>query len=194
MFREPGTVEQNAAVTEAFVETLGGGTSSPRRPGTGIRSRRASFGPDVAGRAVAGYLRSLAFPPRATRSRGRRLAGYIEDQIRVGELTDWTVFLATGEEGPKSSLLVAGSAAFAGTPRGDRSTSTRFIVKSILNPPDEAIDLADDEFVEALRQTNDERRLAGQPETKRPSGPSVRAVRGRRPQNGLLIIYPLDPV
>ncbi len=26
-----------------------------------------------------------------------------------------------------------------------------------------------------------------------PSGPAIRTVRGRRPQNGLLLLYPLDP-
>lgn len=67
-------------------------------------------------------------------------------------------------------------------------------MKSILNPPDEAIDLSADEYTEALRQTNDARRLSGSAETDRPSGPSIRAVRGQRPQNGLLLIYPIDPV
>ncbi len=193
MFRDPVTVEQNAAVTEAFIETLVGGVQAPRRPGTGIPAK-GELWPSVAGRAVAGYLRSLAFPPESYEIEGRRLAGYIEDQIRVGELTDWVVFLAAGDRGIEVELAGRRLLSIRRSPRADRSTSTRFIVKSILNPPDEAIDLADEEFIEALRQTNEGRRLEGRPETDRPSGPSVRAVRGQRPQSGLLIIYPLEPI
>lgn len=192
LFRDSWTVEQNAAVTEAFVEMIGSGSSSPRRPGTGSLAKGELWS-NISGRAVAGYLRSLIFPPESHEIEGKRLSDYIEHQIRAGELTDWTVFLATGEDGIEVELAGRRFRSILRTPLGDRSTSTRFIVKSILNPPDEAIDLADDEFAEALRQTNEERRLEGKHETKRPSGPSVRAVRARRPQNGLLIIYPLDP-
>jgi hypothetical protein len=60
-----------------------------------------------------------------------------------------------------------------------------------LSPFDEAIDLTEDEFAEALAETNRERQAVKKDPTDRPSGPSIRDV--RRPQNGLLIIYPLDP-
>jgi len=193
MFREPGTVEQNATATEAFIETLGSGVLSPRRPGTGMPAKGELWS-SVPGRTVAAYLRSLNFPPESSEIEGGRLAGYIEDQIsRAGELTDWVIFLATGEDGIEVELAGRRFHSVQRSPRTDRSNSTRFIVKSILNPPDEAIDLADDEFVEALRLTNEERQLGGEPETDRPSGPCIRAVRAQRPQNGLLIIYPLDP-
>lgn len=193
MFRDPGTVEQNAIATETFVDTLGSSALSPRRPGTGATARGELWS-DVSGRAVAGYLRSLIFPPESYEIEGKRLAGYIEDQIRAGELTAWAVFLATGKDGIEVELASRRFRSVRRTPLADRSTSARFIVKSILNRSDEAIDLTDDEYVEALRQTNEERRLEGKPETDTPSGPSIRAVRGQRPQNGLLIIYPFDPI
>ncbi len=193
MFREPGIVEQNAAATDVFIEALGSGVLSPRRPGTKIPAKGELWS-SVSGRTVAAYLRSLNFPPESDEIAGRLLAGYIEDQIlRAGELTDWTIFLATGEDGIEVELAGRRFRSVQRTPRTERSNSTRFIVKSVLNPPDEAIDLTDDEFAEALRLTNNERRLEGTPETGRPSGPSIRAVRAKRPQNGLLIIYPLDP-
>jgi hypothetical protein len=126
-------------------------------------------------------------------SRVAGLASYIEDQIRADELTDWTVFMPTGDQ---TEVRLGGRTfqSIKRTPRADRSTTTRFIVRSILNPPDEAIDLSAEEFTEALRETNDERRLEGYAETKRPAGPSIRLVRGQRPQNGLLLVYPLDPI
>jgi hypothetical protein len=193
LFRDSETVEQNAATTEAFIETLGSGTLSPRRPGTGTPAK-GEIWTGESGQAVAGYLRSLIFPPENREIEGGRLAGYIGDQMRAGELTEWTVFLATGDRGTAVELAGRRFRSIQRSPENDRSTPTRFIKKSILNPPDEAIDLSDEEYAEALRQTNEERRLEGQPEADRPSGPSIRAVRGRRPQNGLLIIYPLDPV
>ena len=192
MFRDAATVEQNAAATDTFIDTLGAGTPSPRRPGTGGPARGELWS-GVPGRAVADYLRSLTFPPENYDIEGGRLAGYVEDQIQAGELTDWAVFLASGD-GAEVEVGSRKVRSVLRTPRADRSTTARFIVKSILNPPDEAIDISDEEFAEALRRTNQERRLEGKPEADRPSGPCVRAVRGLRPQNGLLIIYPIEPV
>lgn len=193
MFRDTRTVEHNATVTDSFIESLGPGIVSPLRPALGAPAGGELWS-KVPGRAVAGYLRGLVFPPESYDIEGSRLAAYVEDQIRVGELTDWSVFLATGERGVDVEVARRKLRSVRRTPRADRSTTERFIVKSVLNPPDEYIDLSDDEFAEALRQTNEERALEGKPVADRPSGPSVRAVRGRRPQNGLLIIYPLDPV
>jgi hypothetical protein len=192
LFRDAATVEQNALAADGFIETMGEGIPNPRRPGTGTPAAGELWS-RVPGRSVAEFLGSLAFPPENYDIEGHRLAAYIEEQIRAGELTDWTIFMPTGDE----TEVELGGRTFRSikrSPRADRSTTSRFIVRSILNPPDEAIDLSADEFAEALRQTNDARRLSGAVETGRPSGPSVRAVRGRRPQNGLLLLYPLDPV
>jgi hypothetical protein len=192
LFRDTATVEQNALTADSFVAGLGQGIQNPRRPGSG-RPAEGELWSRVPGRSVADFLRNLVFPPENYDIEGHRLAAYIEEQIRAGELSDWTVFMPTGDQ----TEVQLGGRTFGSierNPRTDRSTGTRFIVRSILNPPDEAIDLSADEFTEALRQTNDERRLEGYGETNRPSGPSIRVVRGHRPQNGLLLLYPLDPV
>jgi hypothetical protein len=192
LFRDAPTTELNAQSTDAFLGNLGRGTQSPTRPGTGQKAAGELWS-RVPGRAVADFLRSLAFPPENHEIEGGRMADYIEAQILSNELTEWTVFVPTGDR----TEVELGGRRFGSvqrTPRADSSTSTRFIVKSILNPPDEAIDLSEDEFSEALRHTNDERQLLGKAATQRPSGPTIRAVRGRRPQNGLLLIYPIDPI
>ena len=69
----------------------------------------------------------------------------------------------------------------------------RFIIGTALSPLDQAMDLTDDEFEVALRRTNLERFSRKKNETNVPSGEFIRKVRGTRPQNGLLIIYPVDP-
>jgi hypothetical protein len=192
LFRDAATVELNATATDAFLESLGHGVRDPRRPGTGTAAAGELLA-RVPGRVISDYLRSLTFPPENYDIEGNRLAAYVEEQIRAGELTDWTVFMATGDQ-TEVSLGGRSFKSVKRSPRTDRSTTTRFIVKSILNPPDEAIDLSADEYADALQQTNDARRLSGSAETDRPSGPSIRAARGRRPQNGLLLVYPIDPV
>lgn len=192
LFRDATNVEQNALLTDNFLEGLGRGIAMPRRPGSNANAN-GELWDGVPGRAVADYLRNFSFPPENYEIEGRRLATYIEEQIRAGELTEWSVLLATGDRGKTVELGGRTFRSIVRNPRTDRSTATRFIVRSILNPPDEAIDLSDAEYASALAQTNAERRLSGQGETDRPSGPSIRAVRGQRPQNGLLIIYPLDP-
>jgi Z1 domain len=191
LFRDADTLNLNAVATDTFLESLGNGIANPRRPGIGVPVEGELWA-RVPGRAIADYLRSLTFPPENSDIQGSRLAGYVEDQIRVGELTDWTVFLATGDQ---TRVQLGGRVigSVKRTPRRDRPTDSRYIVRSILSPADEAIDLTADEYTEALEQTNDARRLSGKTETDRPSGPSIRAVRGRRPQNGLLIVYPIDP-
>ena len=146
----------------------------------------------MAGTAIASYLRTLSFPPENYDIQGGRLAEYIEAQVQLGELTDWTIFVPEGN-GTMVELGGRQHQSVERQPRADRSTSSRFIVKSILNPSDESIDLDATEFAHALRQTNDDRRLEQLAETNRPSGPSIRSVRGRRPHNGLLIVYPIDP-
>ena len=76
---------------------------------------------------------------------------------------------------------------------GQQSPDDRFIIGTTLSPLDQAIDLADAEFEEALFKTNRERKSRTDSETNVPSGEFIRKVRGGRPQNGLLIIYPIDP-
>ncbi|HEX2528701.1 MAG TPA: Z1 domain-containing protein [Geminicoccus sp.] len=190
-FRDKDTADANADLAESFIESLGPARVSPARPGDGTVAA-GELWHGVSGRAVSEFLRAFAFPPENYEIEGRRLAAYIEDQMREGELTDWSVFLATGDRGKPVEFAGRIFPSIRRTPR-DKSTPSRFIVRSILNPPDEAIDLTDGEFAEALKATNDERALDGQGPADRPSGPSIRTVRGKRPQNGLLIIYPLDP-
>ncbi|MEH2566681.1 Z1 domain-containing protein [Bradyrhizobium sp. AZCC 2289] len=191
MFRDKGLVEQNAAATDAFVESLGQGRDSPVRPGSAGKTAKGELWSNVSGRAIAEFLSGLAFPPESLQIEGGKLAQYIRAQITQNELTEWTVFLP-GADGRTVSVGGRQIKSVKRTPR-DEGAEDRYIVKTILSPFDEAIDLTEDEFTAALAETNSERQAVSKPATDRPSGPSIRDLRGRRPQNGLLIIYPLDP-
>jgi len=190
MFRDRPVLEQNWRATGTFLSQLGEAERNPRRPGNAGsaigRLWRAN------GRDVAAYLRSLTLPPENVDIEASRLARYIEEQLKQHEpeLSEWVVFLAEGE-GIQVDLGDMRIASVKRTPLADRKTTDRFIVKSILNPPDEALDLRDDEYLRALTQTNEGRESEGLKELKIPSGPYIRAQRPA--QRGMLVIYPMDP-
>lgn len=186
-----GPLEQNAGVTEQFLDLLGAPAIDPPRPG-GAGRATGFLWEGVEGRHVADFLGGLSYPPENVEIEAAALAAYIHDQIAQGELTSWTVFLASGDGnavdiGPRPIQSVIRR------PLAKQREAGRYVVKSILNPPDEAIDLTDIEYADAMRRTAEARTLVGDPPPDRPSGVDIRAVRGRRPHNGLLILYPLDP-
>lgn len=198
MFRDRATIERNAAVTDDFIRGLGGGADNPRRPGSTGKNAQGILWTSIAGNDVAEFLKNLTFPPESLQVDGSKLAAYITDQLAMSppELTDWTVFLATGSE---KQVNIAGRShrCVERKPREPRNGKAlpedRFIIGTTLSPLDQAIDLSDSEFAEALSRTNEERRSRSKDETNVPSGEFIRKVRGRRPCNGLLIIYPIDP-
>jgi Z1 domain len=200
MFRDRQTVERNAAITDDFISSLGAGTDNPRRPGPGNRTADGTLWSGVPGREIAEYLKNLTFPPESSQVDGKKLAAFINDQLamQLPELTGWTVFLATGSE-KEVDLAGRRIRCVLRNPRkprnGQQSAEDRFIIGTTLSPLDQAIDLTDAEFDQSLATTNRERRSRGvvQSDTNVPSGEFIRKVRGTRPQNGLLIIYPIDP-
>lgn len=184
-------LEHNAGTTDQFLELLGQPEIDPPRP-SGTGHAAGLLWRSVEGRHVADFLGALSYPPENVEIEATALASYVRDQIDHGELTSWTVFLATGDGRP----VDLGSRTIASTirrPLAKQREAGRYVVKSILNPPDEAIDLSDVEYAEAMRRTTEARALLGDPPPDRPSGVDVRGVRGDRPENGLLILYPLDP-
>ncbi len=196
MFRDKQTIDRNAAVTDDFIRALGDGKDNPTRPGAGNKNAQGTLWTGIAGRDIAHYLRNLTFPPESLQVDGNKLAAYITDQLAIKELSDWTVYLATGGE---KEVKIAGRRrnCILRSPREPRDgkpvQDDRFIIGTALSPLDQAIDLTDDEFAEALKRTNLERQSRKKLPTDVPSGEFIRKVRGTRPQYGLLIIYPIDP-
>lgn len=197
MFRDRTTIERNAGITDDFLSGLGAGKDDPRRPGPGETRADGTLWTGVAGREIAEYLKNLTFPPESLTVDGNRLSTFINDQLAMQppELTDWTVFLATGSE-KEVDLANRRRKCVLRSPRvreGEQPPENRFIIGTTLSPLDQAIDLSDAEFEEALARTNQERRSRTKNVTTIPSGKFIRKVRSGRPQNGLLIIYPIDP-
>ncbi|ESX02334.1 Z1 domain-containing protein [Mesorhizobium sp. M0179] len=199
MFQDATTIERNASVTDDFLVALGAGTDNPRRPGPGNKRASGTLWTGISGQDIAAYLKNLTFPPESQQVDGKKLATYISDQLAMNppELTDWAVYLATGDEEPVD-LGDRRINCILRSPRESRNgkllPGDRFIIGTALSPLDQAIDLTDGEFDSALTMTNNERLTRTKLPTDVPSGEFIRKARGARPQNGLLIIYPIDPV
>jgi hypothetical protein len=207
--RDPLLIRSNASRTAEFLERHGPPDESNRTmtlpDGSKVwwHGRRVWNG--VSGIDVATWLRSLHFAPESYDVSGTRMAEYIDAQLEISELTNWTVVLAaTG----KGGVLNLGSQTISTTRRKvqDREGRTgpkgRYVVGTILDPWDESIDLDPVQFVAALQLTNRARAKKGLAPEERPAGPAIRTVRGKGsvefgaagdPRRGLVIIYPLDP-
>jgi hypothetical protein len=189
---EPRIIKHNADAVSALIAEAG----APIIEGNSGDAVWA----DVDGALVASCLAGMTFPPESYDVNGTRLADYIRAQIARGELTHWTVSLRSGDGG---SLLL-GSRTIQTVKRKPvaRVRAGRHIIKTILSPRDESVDLDDEQFAAALALTNRKRAGKGLTETDVPGGVEIRYVRGRgdeetglagHPERGLLIIYPLSP-
>ena len=197
----------NLDLTSVFLTELGkaekGVTRS--RPGGGEHvwdGARAWRG--VPGSDVADYLSQYATHSSAVKMNGQLLADYIRKQLPDGRLTAWNVVLLGGSQpagkiGPFQVPLFLRSNDGRISP-AQQEAEDRIVIRRLLAPRDEAIDLDAEEYGAALQATIDEYaadpgrfpRRKGPPES--PSGPAIRRVRGHRhPERGLLLIYPLDP-
>ena len=133
------------------------------------------------------------------------LADYVRAENRSGRLTSWTVVLAGGESGVPAAIPggqielvdrrwhLDGDEAARRNQKAELIASNHFRIRRLVNPTDEGLDLTEGERQQALELTRKDwlHSDAVGKEPVRPSGPWLRFVRS--PQNGLLILYPVNP-
>jgi len=110
------------------------------------------------------------------------LAAYIEQRVRHGELTNWTIVLSGGSE---SRTWPVATPVRLVRREQKLDSAEHYRIGRLVSPPDEALDLTPH-----LRQ----RAIALTPasDSKSPLFPSGEAVRNvRPPTDGLLLLYPL---
>jgi hypothetical protein len=130
------------------------------------------------------------------------LARYIQAQNRRGELIFWNFLLVGGEglenvmfgDRPVQAVLRQPKAGYG---RSDQPLvirpGERFVIRRLLAPRDEAVDLNADAWDAAMQDTiasPPKRRRASDTEPTQPSGIYLR--RQRPSTHGLLLIYPLS--
>ncbi|HYF87130.1 Z1 domain-containing protein [Azospirillum sp.] len=152
----------NCALAEGFIAEV---TPSLRRHG-GLLAR------DVAPETVCGFLRSYRIHEDIVAFRSDLLADWIMGRAATGELVDWSVFVASPEDG---RLVILGGREVRLVRRKRVSSESIGILS---DPRHEGVD------------------LSGGPDAyRRESGAyDAEAMRAARPSTqGLLIVYPLDP-
>jgi hypothetical protein len=154
---------------------------------------------------VLSFLAEYRTHPHADRANTRLLESYIRGQMRHEELTDWTVALISGPEGDSGrDPIDIGGALVRPILRNPKfavdsaAAEGRYVIRRLLAPRDEGIDIDGANYQDALDETtlewrsrpNEQRRGDTEPTT--PSGPALRA---RRPATrGLLLLYPLSRI
>ncbi len=153
--------------------------------------------------AVLGFLDRFSTHEDASRASANVLARYIRRQVLLGELTRWNVLLVGGEGRdpvtigsiPVNSVLRQPKGGYGdGPPWLTIAAGERFVIRRLLNPRDEAVDIDAAAYAAAMAAT-----IANPPKRRRadddrapaqPSGVFLR--RQRAPESGLLLLYPLS--
>lgn len=191
-FNDGATNSRNARAVAAFIDRAGPASASDGSIVSGeslrqFNGRRKWTG--VSGTEVASLLAGLEFPEESRDVNGTRLADYIRAQLLSNELANWTVVVLAGA----GESLPVDNWEFLTVERAPISNQPRYVIKTVLSPPDEALDLTESEFEQALGLTNRKRTDKGKPIAAVPDGPSIREIRGEGSKSGLLLLYPLSP-
>ena len=201
--RDTHNVIMNFRAAVEFIRQLGAPTESdPARLRPNGRKHRWSstyLWSSVSADEVMAFLDNYTTHESAVRVHSSILREYIEAQLEVDELVNWTVALISG--GSDEQYMVGGrSVTLIRRSPSTRSSyipeTERYVIRRLLAPRDEAIDLELEDYEAALRMTMDNwradpgrSRRVQEPTT--PSGPSIRERRSAG--NGLLLLYPLSP-
>ncbi|KWS06091.1 Endonuclease [Lysobacter capsici AZ78] len=126
---------------------------------------------DVPAEDIALFLRRYEGHPNSIAFQGTEIADWILERAEVGELVNWTVFVASPQ---RERQVILGGRNFGLVRRSLQSNES---IGILIDPRHEGVD------------------LYGGPENYRAAaGYNARAMREERPtQQGLLLLYPLDP-
>jgi hypothetical protein len=201
-------LEQNHAATSDFLGRMKDAgiihIADPEQPRPGGRVNRwkgSHLWTGVPADYVLSFLDRFSTHEDAARANAAILARYIREQLRRDELTDWQVLLLGGD-GDSVTLGTWTVKAPIRQPKGGYGENLtrprviepgeRFVIRRLLNPRDEAVDLDADAWAAAFADT-----LSTPPKRKRksdkpPEAPSGVHLRKYRPATrGLLTLYPL---
>ena len=213
--RDPGVVTSNAEAVERLVAALGNPdtTHEQTRPGGAVAAWKGSLvWEDVPGATIASFLSAYKTHEGASRASSALLLKYVEAMLVEGELTEWTVGIMSGELDAATNLGGHSVTHVRRKPderAQDQESRGVYVIRRLLSPRDEAIDLNAESYAAALDVTRDgvlndpgrgaKSRTKVVP--KEASGPAIRFTRGSgsrdgvippSPQKGVLLIYPLD--
>ena len=215
LFRDRKVIQSNADAVEGLLAGIGEpdlNHSQPRPGGKSASWDNSMVWTDVSGETIAAFLSTYRTHETAYKADSKLLGKYVEEMLNAGELTEWVVAVLHGDS--KSIRNVAGKPIHLVERTPDNRDKTqiergRYVIRRLLSPRDEAIDLDLAAFAAALDLTNKAKpndparaSTSRDKDVTDPSGPAIRTIRGRgtddgivpaKPTRGVLLIYPLDP-
>jgi hypothetical protein len=188
--RSSNWLARNFVATENWLISLGA-------PPTGSKKGGYTW-PNIGVDQVLQFLASYTSHEDARRADTSLLRRYISAQSANEELVNWTVHLAssgvTATRPDRIAGLSVGMIQRSPFPKPQRDD--RYGIRRLVSPTDELVDLDKAQRGKALSDTIASWENAKEPKKKdsptTASGPALRAIRSK--SNGLLILYPLDPV
>ena len=147
--------------------------------------------------SVIDFLEAYQTHPEAHKVNSDLLAEFVRSLVREDELTEWTVALIGAGRGKGACHALCDGLTVKTLERSERGGHPdRYSIGRLMSPRDEAIDLDEASWEEALRKTRlafheDAGRNPSRDEPDAPNGPAVRRVRART--KGVLFLYLLDP-
>jgi hypothetical protein len=202
-------LDRNLAATKNFVAAMGRpteGGSIERRFGSLDQQWHGHIWKGVSFASVVDFLLAYETNETAHKVNSKVLAEFVQKMAANGELTTWTVALLGLKSGDANDAEDLGSGVSVNrVKRGvaDAEVKDRYAIGVLLDPKDESIDLTDTQWRAALSLTvqtwEKKKEKSGEPPSF-PSGPAIRKIKGigsdgiaPHPENGLLILYVLDP-
>lgn len=194
--RESAVLQRNLEAARRLVSSLGLPEVDPRRNRNGsVHEWKGHLWNDVSADQVLGFLDSYRGHPEARKANSVLLADFIRSLSPGGELTQWTVAVIGGREGREVSFG-DGVAVQAIKRAAHGQHPDRYSIRRLMSPRDEAIDLDEAAWMQALDDTRrafraDPGRNEGREDPDVPNGPAIRRVRPK--ERGVLFLYAIDP-
>ncbi len=188
-------LEHNYGATQRFLTRLAADTTVQHevhperiRDGSAARWTGGHCWINVKPDHVVSFLEDYRTHEDVYRVRNELLRDYILLENAEGNLTRWTVLLVSGRGERDEDLIEGGIDMVKRSQYPEQAVGDAYTIRRLVSPRDETIDLSPEQYAEALRRT---REMAGLEERGSPVGPKIREVRPS--QQGVLILYPLDP-
>lgn len=165
----------------------------------GVRNNTSYLWRDVAPATIIDFLRSYKAPESLRKVDLDLIVNYIEScQVR-DELSKWSVVVMNKVSNAAVSYNLGhgiNGGCFDRTPVETLDPDSYYIRKNHIvgNPTDEFLDLDDYMLSAALDRTRELRRKVGEEWNRTYPSPQVVRSEFRNPKNGLLILYPLNPI
>ena len=205
LYKDVVKIQHNLNAFNSLIQTAGSPAAIPsKKRGNSNESWTGAFWKNIPSQNICDFLNQYETHPSAHKVNSKMLAEFILSMNAVGELTSWTVAVIGGKIVDKTQNI-SGIQVPMTVRTGNDKRDDRYSIGRLLSPKDEGIDLEEDSWMAALDETrniwnNDPGRLKNKIEPNVPSGKSLRRIRGfgakgiqAKPENGLLLIYLLDP-